>query len=119
MSADKIIDPETIENLRMLDDDEDGEDSFLREVIEIFLEDTPQKLTEMRDSFETGNTEVLSRAAHSVKGSSANVGAVKINSIAFDLENSTKDSVEGAGEKIAALEAAFVEARAELEKLLV
>ena len=48
---------------------------FLREIITIFLEDTPQRMDEMQAALAASDAPAYSRAAHSIKGSAANLGA--------------------------------------------
>ncbi|MEY2880632.1 MAG: hypothetical protein RLZZ15_3012, partial [Verrucomicrobiota bacterium] len=45
MSDTPIIDPVAIENLRSLNPGDN--DEFLREIVAIFLEDTPQRIVEL------------------------------------------------------------------------
>ena len=111
-----IIDQEAIENLRSLGDEE-GDDSFLREVIEIFVTDTPVRLAELRNSLAAGDQSTFTRAAHSIKGSSSNVGAQRLCSLAKDLENDSRDAIAGLEARIDELTEAFLEAKAALEAL--
>ncbi|MCF3651953.1 Hpt domain-containing protein [Synoicihabitans lomoniglobus] len=116
MSTDQIIDQEAIENLRALDDG-DGEDSFLKEVIEIFVSDTPERINELRTSFAADDQVTFTRAAHSIKGSSSNVGAIILGRLAKDLEADSRESIRGLGPRIDALDAAFLEAKRVLQAL--
>lgn len=84
------INPETIENLRSLSPD-DG-DAFLREIIDLFLHDTPQRLTELADSQATNNIHIFARAAHSIKGSASNLGALLLSDAASSLEQHARTS---------------------------
>ena len=45
MADSSVIDPQAIENLRALNPGDN--DEFLREIVGIFLEDTPQRLVEL------------------------------------------------------------------------
>ena len=54
MSSLPVIDSESIENLRSLNPG-DG-DEFLREIITIYLEDTPQRIAELEESLAGGDT---------------------------------------------------------------
>ncbi|WP_221028852.1 Hpt domain-containing protein [Actomonas aquatica] len=111
-----IIDQEAIENLRMLGDEE-GDDSFLKEVIEIFVTDTPVRLTELRTSLAAGDQTTFTRAAHSIKGSSSNVGAQRLGAMAKDLEADSREHLNGLAPRIEELNAAFLEAKTALEAL--
>ena len=116
MSDDKILDQTAIENLRMLGD-EDGDDSFLKEVIGIFAEDTPVRLKELRDSYIAGDPPPFTRAAHSIKGSSSNVGAKRLRELAQLLEADSRVSIKGLDSRIGALDEAFAEVKLALERL--
>lgn len=116
MSDDEILDQTAIENLRMLGD-EDGDDSFLREVIGIFVEDTPVRLKELRESFAAGDQPTFTRAAHSIKGSSSNVGAKRLCQLAQALEADSRGSIAGLDARVAALDEAFAEVKVALERL--
>lgn len=111
-----VIDPQAIENLRALNPD-DG-DEFLREIIAIYLEDTPQRMAELEQSLSSGDIPKFTRAAHSIKGSSANVGALAVRAIAEQLEHhSTKQGLDGVASMMETLKAEFSRAQAELAKL--
>lgn len=117
MANDTLIDPEAIENLRALNPD-DG-DSFLRDIISIFLEDTPQRLAELRESLANRDQPRFTRAAHSIKGSSSNLGATQLRAISEKLEHKSKH--QGLGDVdtlITELEVAFATTKVELERLV-
>lgn len=117
MSALPVIDPEAIEGLRSLDSDNGG--AFLTEIIGIFLEDTPQRIAELEQSLAAGDTTKFARAAHSIKGSSSNLGAIALRAVAENLEQRVrKQGLAGTASLIAALKTEFERARIELAKLL-
>ena len=116
MSDSTILDSEAIENLRALGDEME-DDSFLKEVIQIYLSDTPKRLAEIRDCLASGDATRLSRAAHSVKGSSANLGAKKVIELARSIEEKSKESLENLEADIDQLEASFTEVKVALEAL--
>jgi HPt (histidine-containing phosphotransfer) domain-containing protein len=111
-----VIDPATIENLRALSPDDNGE--FLREIIGIFLADTPLRITELTDSQLAGDVPKFTRAAHSIKGSAANLGAVALGAVAQTLESESKEKPLGdLSPLIGTLQAEYARAQGELEKL--
>lgn len=117
MSNVPAIDPEAIENLRALDPD--GDDAFLREIIGIFLQDTPQRIADLRSSLAAGDVTTFSRAAHSLKGSASNLGANRLSKAAAQLEQqSRQDGLGNVAEQIPVIESEFATAREELERLL-
>jgi HPt (histidine-containing phosphotransfer) domain-containing protein len=112
-----VIDPDAITGLRALSPD-DG-DAFLKEILTIFLQDTPVRIRELHTSLKDGETELFVRSAHSIKGSASNVGAAQLRDAAERIEHhARKTGTAGTGEMIVELEAAFVRARTALEKLL-
>lgn len=117
MPSTLIIDPAAIENLRALSPD-DG-DSFLKEILTIFIDDTPTRIAELHDSRATGNTLSFTRAAHSIKGSSSNVGANELRAIAEQLEHHAQNhGIVGVDAQVAELEAAFSRVKEALGKLM-
>ena len=117
MSALPLIDSEAINNLRALGSDDD--DSFLREIVALFLEDTPKRFEELRTSKLAGVLDGVARAAHSVKGSASNLGAMRVRAVAEKLEYAAKQNgLDGLEALQAELESEFAEAQVELRKLL-
>ena len=64
-----------------------GDDiAFVRELIETYLGDTPQQFEAMTVAVEADDAAGLVRPAHTLKSSSATVGATRLSSLARDLE---------------------------------
>lgn len=117
MPDETLIDPEAIENLRALNPD-DG-DAFLRDIVGIFLEDTPERLSELRESLANADQVRFTRAAHSIKGSASNLGAAQLRAIAEKLEHQSRSQGLGSvNALLAELTAKFEETKAELERLV-
>src|SRR4051812_49063998 len=85
-----VIDSHAIDNLRALDP-ENGEE-FLREIVGIFLDDTPRRFAELEESLAAGDANRFSRAAHSIKGSASNLGASLLRAAAERLELRARQS---------------------------
>ncbi len=64
----------------------DGNTAFERELLQIFVDDTVGRLAATKAALSHQNTAELSRQAHHVKGSSANVGLTEMQAIASLLE---------------------------------
>jgi HPt (histidine-containing phosphotransfer) domain-containing protein len=112
-----LIDPDAIENLRALSPDDD--DAFLKEILTIFLADVPERIADLSTHRVNGNTEAFIRAAHSIKGSSSNVGACEVREIAQQIEHDTRQQGTPVSEaRVAALEAAFARAKTVILPLL-
>jgi HPt (histidine-containing phosphotransfer) domain-containing protein len=111
-----IIDSEAIANLRALSPD-DG-DAFLREIVAIFMDDTPKRIAELHACRASGDAATFTRAAHSIKGSSSNLGATELRGVAETLEHKSRETgLADVDSLLTALEAAFARAKEELVKL--
>jgi len=53
----------------------DGDEALMAEVIRVFLEDLPERLTAIKDAIAQRNAEGLRAAAHALKGSAGNLSA--------------------------------------------
>jgi HPt (histidine-containing phosphotransfer) domain-containing protein len=116
MPAPLIIDPQAIENLRALTPGDN--DEFLREIVGIFLEDTPQRIAELDQSLAGNDPLRFTRAAHSVKGSSSNLGAMALRAVAERLEQQSKQSgLVGLEPMLAELKSEFARAAAALRQI--
>jgi histidine phosphotransfer protein HptB len=110
------IDPEAIAGLRDLNAGDGGD--FLREIASIYIEDTPKRIQEMRASLAAGDVPTFTRAAHTVKGSSANLGAQCVRNVAERLEKMARTTgLEGVGPLVDECEAQFRLAADELRRL--
>jgi HPt (histidine-containing phosphotransfer) domain-containing protein len=90
MSSDSVINPEAIQALRELSPDGDGE--FLKELIGIYLTDTPKQLAQLEEALARQDQTVVVRAAHTIKGSSGNFGAGAFAGLAREIEAHGKAS---------------------------
>jgi PAS domain S-box-containing protein len=84
------FDPKFVSTLRSLRTD--GEPDPVAELVDLFISDTPQRLAEARAAFVARNTEGLKLAAHTLKGSSNNLGGKRLSFLAGKLETSAKNS---------------------------
>ena len=112
-----IIDLETIENLRSLNPGDN--DEFLREIAAIFSEDTPLRIAELDQSLASGDPPRFTRAAHSIKGSSSNLGAMALRATAEKLEHLSR--TQGLGNTaalLAQIKTEFGCAQSELTKII-
>jgi HPt (histidine-containing phosphotransfer) domain-containing protein len=116
MPSEGILDNDAIEALRALGDDDD---EFLSEIVEVYLTDAPGRIAEMRRTLSEGNQENLIRAAHSLKGSSANVGAIRVRAAAEKIEHAARHGeLAGLGTSIDGVEPLLQEARDALTALV-
>ena len=68
-----------------------GDEAFLAELVETFLEDAPVLLAEMRKAAQSGSAPDLRLHAHSLKSNSAEFGAMALNAICKKLEMMGKE----------------------------
>jgi len=67
-----------------------GDKDFLLTLFSVYREDLPDKLSAIRSALAAGDLETTQRAAHSLKGASATVGAVAMRETAYALETAAK-----------------------------
>ena len=79
-----VLDMNALEALRSLQDD--GEDDLLAELIDLFLEDAPTRITSMRQAIEREDWTAMGSWAHSLKGSCGSLGAMHMADLCAKLE---------------------------------
>jgi len=93
---------------------------FIGELIDTFTGDTPKQVAVMRHALAQGDVEQFRRAAHSVKSTSANFGAMQLSALAKELEMLAKSGgLDGATEMLARLEAHYSQVVLDLQQLRV
>lgn len=111
------LDPATLENLRELAGEEDPD--LVSELVEMYLEDAPRRIEEIRRALHAGDAHALAQAAHTLKGSSGNMGATRVQELAAGLQEAgDSGDLSGAEEKLASLERAFDRAKEALLALV-
>jgi HPt (histidine-containing phosphotransfer) domain-containing protein len=106
------LDPTQIANLRALGDD------ILAEIVQVFLDSSPTQLSGVAEGLDSGDLGKVRYHAHSLKGASANVGAVGVHAAAKALEFAAKDGDEAAAQQLrSGLDAAYAEAVIALRSL--
>lgn len=84
-----------------------GDASLCAEIIQMFLEDCPIKVDEIRAAIAGGDAAALVASAHSLKGSAAYLSAGIVRARAAELERAGRDrALDAAPALLAALEAA-------------
>ena len=66
---------------------EEGEPDILEELIGLFLEDAPGQMAALGEAVKAGNARSVERIAHTLKGSSGNMGATRMAAICSELED--------------------------------
>ena len=92
----------------------EGDRSFVVDLIEAFLLDGTHQLEEIDAAVGAGDSAALIRPAHTLKSSSATVGAARLADMARSLEHAAREGrIDGPGSS-EALRAAWSEAEAAL-----
>jgi HPt (histidine-containing phosphotransfer) domain-containing protein len=111
-----ILNPEAIQALRELSPDGDSE--FLRELITIYLADTPKQVTQLEEALARQDTTLVVRSAHTIKGSSGNFGAVEFARLAQQIEAHGKaNNLAAAAAALPEFKARYAEVVAALQQL--
>ena len=63
----------------------DGDTVLLKEVLEIFLEDTPGLLADLDAGIKSKNMDAVERATHTLKGAAANISAKRLQALTHQL----------------------------------
>jgi signal transduction histidine kinase/DNA-binding response OmpR family regulator len=88
-AANKVtLDASAIDAVRQLDPD--GQDRLLSRLIALYRDDSSQLLADMENGLKVGDAEGVARAAHTLKSSSANLGATNVAAIARLIETAAR-----------------------------
>jgi two-component system, sensor histidine kinase and response regulator len=116
-AANKVtLDSSAIEAVRQLDPD--GKDRLLSRLIALYRDDSSQLLADIDNGLKTGDAEAVARAAHTLKSSSANLGATNVAAIARQIEHSARSGeLNDMASSVTKLRAQRTVALSELEAL--
>jgi CheY-like chemotaxis protein/HPt (histidine-containing phosphotransfer) domain-containing protein len=95
-----MIDWSMLNDLRGLQ--AEGEADFALEMIGLYLENAPQLIDTIRQSMMAGDAPVLQRSAHTLKGSSASLGAQRVATLCGDLEKLGREGTVAGGDVLLA-----------------
>lgn len=99
--------------------EEYGEE-FLVELIDAYLEDAPNRVARLREEFNGGNMAIVIHEAHTLKSSSANIGAMRLSALAKQMEISGRNGkFEGMAEEVQKVENEFIRVKTALAALKV
>jgi CheY-like chemotaxis protein len=112
----EVLDPQALELLRATLGQQ--ADRMLPDLIEGFFEDADRLLQEARQALAQGQVDELLRASHTLKSTSATVGAMALSAVAREMEQAARDGVlEGAAGQITQAEVEFARAKTALETI--
>jgi HPt (histidine-containing phosphotransfer) domain-containing protein len=116
LTKEDLIDFNIIQGLKDLGGD-DG-DEFLKEIIDLYKEQYPILLRQIKNFLDNKDYENLSKSAHALKGASLNIGAKELASVCKNIEiNAKTDITEGYSELITNLESIHSLTFDEIDKL--
>ena len=111
-----VLDPATVDQLRMLA--ETASPDLLHKLEASFARDTPVRLQALRTAVEAGDAEALTFNVHTLKGSAANLGAIRMVATCQALEDLPARPDRAALERLlSALEGQAADAQAALTRL--
>jgi CheY-like chemotaxis protein len=115
-SAQMLIQESAIEDLKMVDGD--GEPEFMREILGDFISQTPTEIHEILKALEDGQRDALKAVSHKLKGTSRQVGAVRLAMICEELEKKAlSDDMEHLKKNSESLQKIYHETCTALEKI--
>lgn len=89
------LDQKILENIRGLQ--KEGEPSLIDKIITIYLQTTSKLLRDLSEAVAASDVQATKKAAHSLKSSSANVGATKLSELCKEVEAMGRNnSIRGA-----------------------
>lgn len=110
----KVIDENVIGGLRALESP--SHPDFLNHVIDLFVQEAPNRLLAIRGAMTQANSVALTHEAHALKGSAGHLGATRMAALCEILEDQGRaGSIAGAPALLSALEEEFDLVRAALE----
>jgi len=112
-----VLDPVVLDQLRKLTPP--GEPDVLAEILATFVDDVPRRIEGLRAALAAGDAVALQRAAHSLKGSSGNIGARALYETSRQLDELGKaGDLAAAVPVVEALTAEYAKVEAEIRRLL-
>jgi histidine phosphotransfer protein HptB len=91
---------------------------FVTEIVDTFFDETWELIEQLRKACVSQDVHAFERLAHSMKSSSASLGALAFSQLARQLEMAGKaGDIAGAGSQLDQLSAAFLEVKQALEDL--
>jgi HPt (histidine-containing phosphotransfer) domain-containing protein len=98
----EAVEPTTIAYLRQLGG---TDENFVRDLIALYVDDGGQRIAAIRAALAANDPTELAEAAHALKSSAGNMGAMTVRAIAEVIEQiGRKGTTDGAAEEAAKLE---------------
>jgi len=108
-----ILDHGALDNIRVLQ--KPGKPNLLEKIVRFYLRDAPRLMQTMGDAVSAADRDALLRAAHTMKSSSANLGALKLAQLCKEMEEEARGAaIPHASARIVLVEHEFKLVRAAL-----
>lgn len=102
--------------LESLDDPEMGEPELIIELIDLYRDESARLVELIRTGLQDNDWNAVKRAAHSLRGSSSNLGILRVASISDELEHQEFADLDAAGPHFQSLEEELARVSAILEQ---
>jgi two-component system, sensor histidine kinase and response regulator len=117
MSADEVLDPAVLDSLRQLT--VPGEEDVLVQVLTLFMAEVPARVQRVAEAHRAADAVGMQRAAHSLKGSSGNIGARALYEVCRQIDERGKaGDLAGAGPLLDRLDAEYARVDAAIRQML-
>lgn len=110
----EVVDWSIFSQILMMDEDE-TEREFSKSIVENYFEQAESTFADMDSAFENGNITKLMRLGHFLKGSSASLGLVKVQSTCEEIQHLDTSEVQPL-ELLQRVRQEYAEARAGLSR---
>jgi len=113
-ASDPVLDKDFLQRISSLQGQ--GASDLLIKVVTAYLDDTPRRLQQLREAISSLSAPAIREVAHSLKSSSANLGALNLSSLFKELEMmSRNNSLDKASELLSRIEKEYVAVEAALK----
>lgn len=117
MTTETTDNPKPVDFTR-IQETSDGDIEFEQELFAIYLEDCKERIGSLRDAVTAQDTTLLHREAHTIKGSSVNVGTTRLHEIAHQIESASAGDTALLQQKLNELESEFGRVQTAIETYL-
>ncbi len=112
-----VLDAQALERLRELDPS--GENRLMERVVNAFEASVGRLMPQLQEALDTSDSGGIRHVAHTLKSSSASIGAMKLSRLCSDIESRARqEQSEGMPERIAELQAEVEIVRVALQRIL-
>lgn len=96
-------------DLTFLNEISDGDQEFITDVLQTFLEEMPKDMTQLRSAITTENIVEIGKVAHKTKSTLQTLGLHDLKEMAFEIERSAKSATPPAAAVLCAQAQTFAD----------